>query len=234
MSDWVGRLSSALWTFGYQTLPTSTVSAEQVQAIGAEQQRQRDARIQVAQAGDWAGVLALMQHLRTAGVYTASFRFEYILHLVLGCLPVQGVAVGQVAEFGRVMAPWLHALQAALPREKLTDAGKSDLNGLLRTAGITGAAASLLDSLTEGPTKVDCLMVFPVHGAQQAYISQWRSTNLVSEPLEDPWYRCWLWTTEDNAVYPSGHSGFDGGRDVWRGHIAEPDDLARALRNVTT
>lgn len=232
MSDWVGRLSSALWTFGYQTLPTGSVSAEQVQAISAEQQRQRDARVQTAQAGDWAGVLALMQHLRAAGVYTVSFRFEYILHLVLGCVPVQGVAVGQVAEFGQVMAPWLHALQAALPREKLNDAGKSELGGLLRTAGITGMAAALLGSLAEGPTGVDCLMVFPVHGAGQSYIAQWRSTDLVSEPLEDPYYRCWLWTREDNAVYPSGHGFAEAGRDAWRGHIEKPDDLARALRNV--
>jgi hypothetical protein len=232
MADWLGRLSSALWTFGYQTMPTGSVSAEQVQAIGAEQKRQRDARNRTAEAGDWAGVLALMQHLQAVGVSTVSFRFEYILHLVLGCLPKQGVAVGQVAEFGRVMAPWLHALRAALPREGLTEAGKSELTGLLRTAGITGAAVGLFESLTEGPTGVDCLMVFPVHGAGPAYISQWRSTNLVSEPLEDPWYRCWLWTTEDDAVYPSGHSFADSGRDMWRGHIAAPDDLARALRNV--
>ncbi|MDQ1740820.1 MAG: hypothetical protein QOE53_2472 [Pseudonocardiales bacterium] len=233
MSDWVGRLSSALWTFGYETLRTDAVSAAQVKAISAEQQRQRDARVAVAQAGDWAGVLALVQHMRAAGIYTASFRFEYILHLVLGCLPVQGVAVGQVAEFGRVVAPWLHALQAALPREKLNDQGKSELNGLLHSAGIGGTVATLLGSLTEGPTGVDCLMVFPVHGATASYLTQWRGTDLVSEPLEDPSYRCWLWTTEDNAVHPSGHGFAESGRDVWRGHIATPDDLARALRNVT-
>ena len=232
MSDWVGRLSSALWTFGYQTVRTDAVSAAQVQAIGAEQQRQRDARTRAAEAGDWAGVLALVKHMSAAGVYTASFRFEYILHLVLGCLPVRGVAVGQVAEFGQVVAPWLHALQAALPREKLTDDGKSELSGLLHNAGIGGEAAALLGSLAEGPTGVDCLMVFPVHGAGSDYLAQWQRTDLVSEPVQNPSYRCWLWTTENNAVYPSGHGFAESGRDVWRGHIAQPADLARALRNV--
>ena len=231
MSDWIDKLTSALWTFGYQTLRAGEVSDAQVQAIGAEQQRQRDARVGVAQDGNWAEVPELVQHMRAVGVYSVSFRFEYVLHLVLGCVPVRGVALAQVTEFAKMLAPGCTRCRGVAAGE--AQRRRQDRADRPAAPGRRRRHGGVADREHGGRADRGGLpMLFPVHDAGPAFIAQWKSTDLVSEPVSDPSYRCWLWTIEDDAVYPSGHGFAEAGRDNWRGHIAAPDDLARALRGV--
>ncbi len=114
-----------------------------------------------------------------------------------------------VASFGR----WLDRLKDLLPRFQLSDEARSTATAMATAAGLAdpllAAGLSAVLTFAQGTGPVKSLAVLPAQSVAPAFVQRWKTTDLVSEPLAQPWIIEWLWDLSTGTVTEAGHSSVE-------------------------
>jgi hypothetical protein len=193
----------------------------------------------LSQDANWLAIYEHVEALSHAGISVVGFEKtgisarEWGFHvLVLRSTTRIDLADEQafVASFGR----WLDKLKGLLPRFQLSDEAKSTASAMADAAGLAdpvlAAGLSAVLTFAQGTGPVKALAVLPVQSAAPPFVQRWKTTDLVSEPIGQPWIIEWLWDLNTGTVIEAGHSQVErSDRTLFGG----AEGLQNALRATT-
>jgi hypothetical protein len=231
VSNWSVRLLNTLAVRGYPTVDVRAqmgprmVSVDQV--VAAAQSAFRGGSPQ------WSLVTGHIQALKPMGVSTLSLLgFDQKIDMYLGRAGVTSIA--DVKEYMTGLELWLRRLAELLPKVTATAEQRRAIDAVSTKLGtVAGPPAGatlkmILTTIADAQGKGSCVTIHPIYKGD-GLATQWKGTDLTSEPFSGIGNRNWLWQLDKMRVTPD-----DGSSDnKFHVPMLSTEDFVAAMRSVT-